>query len=421
MNTISRMPKRAIFSLATLGTLIGVTGVVSAWFPDRPTYTIENPAPHVTFNSITNNPNEGDERAFFEVKDAAHTQTGGFAHTINNLHDGQELLLRVYVHNNAADNLNDPNFTGSGVARNTKVRVHLPTATASALKANAYITADNAQPQEVADTIDLSDDGPFKLEYVLGSARQYTNAVPSGIVLSDNIVTTGAPIGYNQADGNVPGCFQYDSIVTLKVKVKAPAYSVSKSVRFEGQTSADWKESIKAKPGQNVEWRVEFKNNGGTMLEDVKVVDSVPAGLTVVPGSIKLFNSNNPSGVAVTDAAIQANGRQINVNLGNYNPGSNAFVTFKTKVAEEKDLQCGVTSYKNIVHATPEGSGSVNDGAEVTTEKVCVKPATTTTPTTTPTTTTLPKTGPADVAGIVAATSVAGALAHRYVYSRRSY
>lgn len=416
MNIVSIMPKKAVLALATVAAVFGITGMATAWFPERPTYTIQNPAPHVTFNSITNNPNEGDERAFFEVKDAAHTQTDGFAGSINNLNDGQELLLRVYVHNNAADNLNGTNLDGSGVARNTKVRIHLPTATANALRANAYISADNAQPREVADHIDISDDGAFKLEYVPGSARQYTNAVPNGITLNDSIVTTGAPIGYTQADGNVPGCFQYSSIVTVKVKVKAPAYSVAKTVRFEGQTSADWKESLNAKPGQTVEWRVTFKNNGGTPLSNVKIVDNLPNGMTFVPGSIKLLNGNHPNGIAVSDEAIQANGRQVNADIGNYNPGSTAHLVFKTKVAADKDVPCGGAKYVNVAYATPQGSGTVNDSAEVVVDKAACATPTTPKPATP---TTLPNTGPAEALGVFTAVSAAGTAAHQVVTRRR--
>jgi uncharacterized repeat protein (TIGR01451 family) len=411
MNLISRLPKKVLFAIATVITLVGVTGAVNAWFPERPTYTIQNPAPHVTFNSITNNPNHGDERAFFEVKDAAHTQPNGFAHTINNLSDGQELLLRVYVHNNAADNLNGTNFNGAGVAKNTKVRIHLPTATAKSLRANAYISADNATPREIADNIDLMDESNFELEYIPGSARQYTNAVPSGIALSDTIVTTGAPIGYTQADGIVPGCFQYSSIVTVKVKVKATAYKVTKQVRFEGQGPADWKESIKAQPGQTVEWRVAFRNTGNTTVNNVKIVDNLPAGMTFVPGSVKLFNGNHPNGIAVSDAAVQANGRQVNADIGSYKPEAEGRLVFKTKVAAEKDIPCGGAKFNNIGYATPEGSGTVSDDALVTVDKVCAgqpnKP------------TTLPNTGAGDVFGIFAAVTVAGTAAHRLVLAKR--
>lgn len=389
--------------------------IVNAWSPERPTYTIENPAPHVTFNSITNNPDEGDERAFFEVKDASNTQSNGFSHSMTGLKDGQELLMRVYVHNNAAENLNtQPDGQGGfkGIARNTKVRIHLPTATAPALRANAYITADNAQPGEVADTIDLEGLGAFSLEYVAGSAIQYTNAVPAGMKLNDSIVTTGALIGYDQPNGTIPGCFQYDGIVTIKVKVKSPAHTVAKSVRLDGQGANDWKESVTTTPGQTVEWRIAFNNTGSTQLNEVVVVDQIPAGLTVVPGSIRLKNAKNPNGIAVTDQAIQANGRQINVNIGSYTAGSNAFLYFKTRALSAEELKCGSKKLVNTAYATPEGSGSVNDTAEVVVDskKECAdKPAS------------LPKTGPGDVAGLFLATTVAGAVAHRYIYARRSY
>lgn len=407
---LSKVSKRVLLGMtAFVVATASLTGVAFAWGPDRPTYTIQQPADHVTFNSITNNPNYGDERTFFDAKDATNTGVGGFVDKMN-VQDGQELLLRVYVHNNAADNLNDPNFTGPGVAHNTKVRVYLPTATAKDLRANAYISADNATPREVFDTVDFTSNGNFAVEYVPGSAVAYNNAVPSGMRLSDTIVTTGAPIGYQQADGNVPGCFQYVNLVTLKVKVKMPRYTIQKTVRFEGQTSADWKESVNAKAGQTTEWRIEFKNNGATTLNNVKIVDEIPAGLTVVPGSVKLINPNNPNGFTYGDNAIQANGRQINIDIGSYNPGSNAFVLFKTKVPAESALKCGDNKFLNNAFATPEGFGAVNDTAEVVANKVCQTP---------PTTTTLPNTGAGDVIGIFAAVTVAGALAHRYVWVRR--
>lgn len=411
---IPRMSKKVLAVLTVAVATLGVVGAVKAWYPERPTYTIEHPAPHVTFNSITNNPDEGDERAFFEVKDAANTGMNGFAGKAE-VKDGQEMLLRVYVHNNAADNLNGSNFDGPGVAKNTKVRIHLPTDTAQALRANAYVSADNAQPKEVADTIDLmgQNGSNFKVEYIPGSAIQYTNAVPSGIKLNDSIVTSGAPIGYGVADGIVPGCFQYSSIVTIKVKIKAPSYSIQKSVRLEGQTSTDWKESVKAEAGKNTEWRIEFKNIGSTELKQVKVVDQVPAGLTVVPGSVKLYNGNYPSGYVFPDTAIQNNGKQVNVNIGNYNPGINAFVLFKTTIPKTDYLECGVNKFPNIAYATPEGFGAVNDGADVTVDGKDCKP---TKPEYSCDLVTLDQLGGRKVRATVKATALNGASIKNYVY-----
>ncbi len=369
----SRLPKKMIVSVATVSAIVGIASIAGAWSPERPTYTIENPADHVTFNSITNNPNYGDERTFFDVKDATNTAQGGFVDRQNVSTSSDELLLRVYVHNNAASSLN---ASGEGIARNTQVRIHLPTATDDALRANAYISADNATPAVVSDTVDFVGSSDFSLEYVPGSAVAYTNAVPSGMPLNDSIVTTGAHIGYDQANGNYPGCFEYTSIVTIKVKVVKPSYKVEKSVRLEGQTSNDWKENVTVDPGTNVEWRVAFTNTGTTQLKDVVVLDQVPAGLTVVPGSVKLYNSNNPNGYTYPDSAVQNNGRQVNVNIGTYNPGSNAFVLFKTKTPSAEELECGKKSYMNIAYATPKDSGTVNDGAsvKVDTKEDCEEP-----------------------------------------------
>lgn len=369
---VSRLSNKVIASVAAIAAIAGMATVAGAWSPDRPTYTIENPAPHVTFNSITNNPNEGDERPFFEVKDATHTGTDGFSNRAE-VENGQELLLRMYVHNNASSSLNGEDFDGPGVAKNTQVRVHLPTATDNALRANAYISADNAQPKVVADTVDFVGNSKFNLAYVPGSAVAYTNAVPSGIKLSDNIVKDGAPVGYTAANGIVPGCFEYDMIVTLKVKVNMPSYKMQKSVRLEGQSSNDWKESVTTTPGQNVEWRIAFENTGETQLQDVTVLDEVPAGLNVVPGSVKLYNSNNPDGYTYPDSAIQKEGRHVNANIGTYNAGSNAFLLFTTKTPSLEELECGVKKFDNIAYATPKGSGSLSDGASVNvdTKKPC--------------------------------------------------
>ncbi len=359
------LPKKGLIAVALIAAILGVTSAARAWFPNRPTYTVQIPSDHVTFDSITNNPDEGDERAFFEVKDAANTQPNGFSHTVNNLKDGQDLLLRMYVHNDAADNLNGTNFDGKGVAKDTKVRIFLPTANANALRANAYISASNASPAEVADTINLGSNGNFNLTYENGSAVQYTNAVPTGMKLSDSIVSTGAPIGFNKLDGIVPGCFNFSSIVTIKVKVHKPSFSVTKAVRFEGQTSNDWKKSVTANPDQTVEWRIAFNNTGSTQLGNVTVLDQVPNGLTVVPGSVKLYNTNSPNGFTVSDSSIQANGRQVNVNIGTYNPNSNAFVLLKTKTPASKDMDCGTKQFTNEAFVTPSGQGTVNDTANV--------------------------------------------------------
>jgi hypothetical protein len=182
---------------------------LATWGPDRPTFTWANPAPYVTFDSITDNPTVGDERKFFGVADVNATQ---YTKTVQ-VQDNEEVSLRAYFHNDANQNLNL-------VATNTHVVMRLPGSTSNSTQtAKAYIIADNAKPVAVADTVDLTGSSPFTITYEPGTAQLWNN-VFRGAQLSDNIVTdNGALIGYNAIDGKVPGCSQFSGYVTIKVRV----------------------------------------------------------------------------------------------------------------------------------------------------------------------------------------------------------
>ena len=207
-----------MFTVATLALVAIVAGTAFAgWGPSRPTFTWTNTATYVTFNSITDNPQVGDERPFLSGK-----VTSASGNVVDNIqvNDNDEVSLRVYFHNNAAANLNL-------TATNTRVSILLPRTSATTTFASSYISADNANPRIVSDSVDFSGVRPFTLEYIPGSARLTNNVFTSGTSLSDNIVTpAGALVGYNAIDGNVPGCGQFSGFVTMKVRVKMPGAPV---------------------------------------------------------------------------------------------------------------------------------------------------------------------------------------------------
>jgi uncharacterized repeat protein (TIGR01451 family) len=405
--SVARVPKKTLMFALAMVAVFGIVGSAHAWFPDRPTYTIAHPADHVTFNSITDNPNYGDERTFFDAKDAANTSKGGFVDKVN-VQDGEEVLLRVYVHNNAADNLNGTNFNGPGVAKNTKVRIFLPTAASNALRANAYVTADNAQPKEVSDTVDFAGNGNFTLSYVPGSAVSYTNAVPSGMKLSDSIVTTGAPIGYTQANGIVPGCFEYTSIVTVKAKVHKPKFTITKQVALPGNP---WTKNVTANPGDTVSYLLTVTNTGNSVINGLAVRDQLPAHQRIVAGSTTITNGNHPQGVSAGSDAVVANG----IDIGSYNPNAVAYVKFKVTIDPVEQLSCGANNLVNTATVFKPGDNTTaSDTAQVTVNKTCKDvPVTPTTPTV------LPNAGAGDVIGIFSAVTIAGAIAHRLFWVRR--
>lgn len=210
MNTFSK--RLAGFVGLGIVTTIAVAAVAYAavsFGPSRPTFTWAKPATYITFNSITDNPVWGDERFLVKARDVnAGSNTYSTKMSVS---DNQELLVAVYFHNNAAANLNL-------VAKNTKVKVDLPSGTAASQELKAFISADNATPQTVFSTMDLTSANPFNLEFIAGSAQLKTNFVTT--TLSDSIVKDGVLVGTKGPDGNVPGCGEFSGYATFRVRVK---------------------------------------------------------------------------------------------------------------------------------------------------------------------------------------------------------
>lgn len=361
----SRLSKKGLLIAALVVGAFGITAAAGAWSPDRQVYTVNNPADHVTFNSIVDNPDYGDERTFFDAKDATNTSEGGFVDKVN-VKDGEEVLLRVYVHNNAATSLNGTNFDGPGVAHDAKLRIWLPTDTATALRANAYVSASNANPGEVADTVDFAGTDQFSVSYVPGSAIMYTNAVPSGFALSDSVVAGGAPIGYTGANGTIPGCFQYTGIVTIKVKVHTPGYSLEKKVRLNGTDT--FTKSVTAQPGQKVDYVLAFKNTGSTDLKNVVLGDQLPKGVTYNTDTTEYYSSaTDGKWVPSPSNNVTVGG----VNIGTFASGGNAYLRFTATLPDAKNLKCGANELVNTGFAKPEGFTTIDDTATVTVNKEC--------------------------------------------------
>ena len=343
--------------------VLAFAGATFAWGPtDRATFTEQNPAPYVTFNSITNNTNYGDERNFALVKDAASTSADDWKDTLT-VEAGKEYLVRIYVHNNAGQNLNL-------VAENTRASVNLPTSTAKSIEINSFISADNATPKKVWDQVTLNSDKDFNLAYIAGSAEYINNLFPQGVSLGENLFTSpGALLGYEKLDGKIPGCFKYSGIVTFKVKpqfAQSTDFTMSKQVRKHSTTTGGWTESYAAQSGEKVDFVINYKNTSQATAKDVVIKDTLPAGLTYIPGSAVLANGNYPTGKTVSDNVITSTG----INIGTYAPNLSAWLRFSATVADTSKLVCGANTIKNIASVETD-FGKKSDDATVTVNKIC--------------------------------------------------
>lgn len=366
LNKLRYVPKR-LGVVAAIVVAAAVPAALLAWGPDRPTYTVANPADRITFNSITDNPNVGDERYFVAVKDASNTAAGGWVDSAQ-VQPGKEYLVRIYVHNNAASSLNL-------TATNTRVTAALPTTTGKRVDISGFISADNAQPQKVWDDASFTSANDFNIAYVPGSAMIYNNVTgQAGRPVSDSIVNGGgAQIGYNSNDGNIPGCFQYAAYVTFKIKpqfAESADFTLTKDVRKSGTTT--YGQTAAVAPGDKVDYRLSFRNTGAAELKNVVIKDQLPAGITYVPGTAKLQNANYqfPNTFSLTDDLFKGG-----VNIGHYTTNANAFVTFQGQVAGNAQLPtCGPNTLKNIASVETDAGGK-SDDADVTVPKECVAEA----------------------------------------------
>ena len=400
LKKITSIPKRSALVIGMALILTVPASVMAAWGPERPVFDWNNTAQRggsmtgPVFNSFINTPTYGDERNFVTASPAG---TSAWTGTVNAT-SGQEVELRAFIHNNANESLN---AGGTGVARNTRVKFTIPSGQANGFDVTGTISADNAT--SVYDTAAIKNDSTaFSLSYVAGSARLYNNGpFTGGTAVSDDVVgANGALIGYDAMNGNLPGCFDYTAVVIIKVKVNTPGLQLTKGVtKLEAPAAGQAQDSIKAKLGEEVTWRIDYKNVGTDRIDNVTIRDSLPAGLTLIPGSVTVLDASRPNGMALQDTALTSGG----VDVGSYTVNGNGVIRFRTSI--NKDYKaCEIT---NVAFGKGKNVGDVSDSAKVIIEG-CVT-----------TTGRLPKTGAGSVMGIVGLTTIAGALAHRYIFGRK--
>lgn len=413
LNRISNAPKRFQALVLMAAAAVIVPAAVFAWGPDRELFTMEEPASYVTFNSITNNPTHGDERNFVQVKQS-DADNSTYADSIA-LTPGKKYSVYVYYHNNAADSYN---ASGEGVAVDSFARVEIPGLVKSGstgTKAVGFVGASNAKPKQVWDDISFSNStaGDIALRYVPGSAKIYSNGAVDGMTVSDNIVTTGAPLGYDKLDGKLPGCNEYAGYIIFEIMADQPNFTIEKQVRLEGTT--DWKENVEAKPGATVEYQVRYQNTGTTRQSDVVLKDTLPENMEYIKGSTWLKNSNFPNATNVSDRLVSSTG----INIGSYLPGAAGYVKFSAKVSSDYEKFCEVTTLKNVARVETN-NGSKTDDADVIvkSDKVC-EPTTPEEPETPETPEELPQTGADSIVAITGLGGIVASIAY-YAASRRA-
>lgn len=264
-------------------------------------------------------------------------------------------------------------------ATNNRVKFTVPNAPGATQVISGTSSADNANTVTDTTTVNLSLERA-RIEYMSGTAMfRYNKGAQDGnpacitgmnfppaecyatVAISDEVVANGVNLDAVRG-GPLHGCNAYHETVTIQVRVKADVVSIQKFVRHLGQAASDWKLSATAKPGDDLEYKIQFKNEGNTQLNDVMVGDNMPMYNTYVDGTTKLYNGNHPNGLAITNDNITRGG----INVGNYGVGSSAYVIIQVKLdAIHAYERCGQYDVRNVGVVRPAGMNEFFNTAQV--------------------------------------------------------
>ena len=369
---------------------------------------------NIVFNSISNNPKIGDEKNFVQASKAGANTWYTDDITVE---DGETYEIRLYVHNNSP-------LGADAVAKGVNVKFQFSQeAVSKSHQITGTIDTANAAPKQYYDHVNLVSDHAFVLEYVPGSAR-YDNANGS-FALADSVINGSAAIGYNSMNGEIPGCFQYDGLVYIKVKAH---YSVSSTlkqqVRLKG--TKEWHDVISANIGDEVEYRIDYVNLSDHNVDNVLIRDTLPTNVEYVEGTTYLHTSFHPEGVKMESENLTVSG----VNIGGYAPKGKAIIIFTAKIVDKTITACDGRPVQLVNWATSSVEGELlkdNTVVELPAQKCVEKkeeptPEPTPDPEPTPEPTPEPKLPDTGASDITAAALGAGAMVTAlgyYIASRK--
>lgn len=267
----------------------------------------------------------------------------------------------IYYHNGMVDT----------VAENTRIKVTIPASTSgNSAVLSARISADNAET--VTDTVvdgvvvgqsglTVNLDSSANLELVPGSVRWYPDQqnnpnIPATLPFGQTGDEITSANGINL--GNINGCWEYAGYVVFSFRSvvnTAPALTVDKTVK-NVTVGGSYAEEVNASADNEVEFKITVSNPGSEDLSDVNFRDALPADLTFVSNSMKLYRAGSGTPEQLSDG-VASEIFGSGWNMGDLEFGAakaNTFVFSTTAPAE-------ISVAKQVVNTAYASAGSLSD------------------------------------------------------------
>ena len=362
--------KKSNINLKTLGAVLA-TGLslttvasVSAWGPERTTFTMEEPATYPTFNSITNNPTIGDERDFVRIGEI-NADVTSLKNEIE-IVPGRQYLVYIYYHNNASATFNDSAHNHSGVALKSRLATSFSTVLTPADrgKVTATVSAENANPTSVWDEAYMTTKSDkILLHYVEGSAKIRNDWGTNGWVMPSTLFTEdGAWLGLNALNGVIPGCEEYHGVVNYVLQADELGGSINKLVSKDG---SEFGESIVLAPEETATYQLTIVNTGDVALTNATVKDVLPEGLSLVPGSVKLRANSSDTWDQLGDEIFSSG-----YNLGTIGTGNTVYIEYQVTAGADFDCEGReLTNNATLTYDSDKSTGETKEDSTTITVK----------------------------------------------------
>jgi len=154
----------------------------------------------------------------------------------------------------------------------------------------------------------------------------------------------------------------------LKVKVKVGSGSVGVLMDAKATGNGCWIPQVTLS-SSDVVVRVllTYENVSHSVQKNVIISTALPPGMTLIPGSTFLYDTDSPAGI--TDRSNNIGGGGIII--GSYDPGAFAYVVFSLEVPSTEALACG-TNYLPVTGQVQASGGRIyRNTAIVTVTRKC--------------------------------------------------
>lgn len=242
------------------------------------------------------------------------------------------------------------------IARDVNVRINIPTKTSTSHTVTGTVGGTNTNI--ISEIAVVNTPSNAALQYIPGTAYRRYNA---GTNANPNIVTVRIPdsvVSGGYTVGDVQPCWNFQETITVQARVIRPTLSITKQVRVTGTET--WQYSNTADPGDSLDYKIIFKNEGNTTLNNVIIRDNLPPLISYINGTTKVYTPSKPNGYNVPDGVTGAG-----VNVGNYAPGSFAILRFSATLPQSVGSNTDAV-FRNIAVVRADGLGEYYNEAVTT-------------------------------------------------------